>query len=200
MDNRYEQDSRQNSRNFINPNNYVNQNMKPNLSAQSGPGLGIYSGGGSSIGGGIYDQQDNRSIGSTPSKTSKFTYSEYPQIRPTNPLYTSTHTIRTSASHASRASTMNTVSRRQKYNPNAPRRLYDWRWVGALAVLIFFPTGIIAIGLAFKAKTKFKDGFIDEAKKLNNRAYVLCVVSFVLGAAWIMTAFFMMDKWPRTNG
>ncbi|CAF0989251.1 unnamed protein product [Brachionus calyciflorus] len=198
MDTRYERDSRQN---FGNTNSYVNQNqnLKPNLNSQNGPGLGIYSGG-SSIGGGLYDQQDNRSIGSTPSKISKFTYSEYPQIRPTNPLYTSTHTIKTQASHASRASTMNTVSRRQKYNPNSPRRLYDWRWVGALAALIFFPSGLIAFGLAFKARTKFKDGFIDEAKKLNNRAYALCVVSFCLGAVWIMTAFFMMDKWPRTNG
>lgn len=95
---------------------------------------------------------------------------------------------------------MNTVSRRQKYNPSAPRRLYDWRWVGALAVLIFFPTGLIAIGLAFKARTKFKDGFIDEAKKLNQRAFTMCVISFCIGVVWIMTAFFLMDRWPRTNG
>ncbi|RNA24116.1 hypothetical protein BpHYR1_036716 [Brachionus plicatilis] len=193
--NRYEQDNTPN-----NQNSYVGQNIRPNIRLQEAPGLGIYSGRESSIGDAAFDQQDNRSIGSTPSKISKFTYSEYPQIRPTNPLYTSTHTIKTSASHASRASTMNTVSRRQKYNPNAPRRLYDWRWVGALAVLLFFPTGIIAFGLAFKARTKFKDGFIDEAKKLNNRAYALCVVSFCLGVAWILTAFFAMDQWPRTNG
>jgi uncharacterized membrane protein YhaH (DUF805 family) len=95
---------------------------------------------------------------------------------------------------------MNTVSRRQKYNPNAPRRIHDWRWVGALAVLCFFPTGIIAIGLAIKARTKFEDGFIDEAKKLNKRALFFCVVSFVLGATWILVAFFSMDMWPRTYG
>ena len=95
---------------------------------------------------------------------------------------------------------MNTVSRRQKYNPNMPRRISDWRWVGALAVLLFFPTGIIAIGLAIKALTKFEDGFIDEAKKLNKRALIFCIVSFVCGLAWILTAFFVMDKWPRTNG
>ena len=95
---------------------------------------------------------------------------------------------------------MNTVSRRQKYNPNMPRRISDWRWVGALAVLLFFPTGIIAIGLAIKARTKFEDGFIDEAKKLNKRSLIFCIVSFVCGLAWILTAFFLMDKWPRTNG
>lgn len=194
--NRYEQDNTRN-----NQNSYVGQAVKPNIRlAQTGPGLGIYSGRESSIGDDGFDQPDNRSIGSTPSKISKFTYSEYPQIRPTNPLYTSTYTIKTSASHASRASTMNTVSRRQKYNPNAPRRLYDWRWIGALSVLLFFPTGIIAFGLALKARTKFKDGFIDEAKKLNKRAYILCVISFILGVAWILTAFFAMDRWPRTNG
>ena len=125
---------------------------------------------------------------------------EYPQIRPTNPLYTSTATIKTATSAVSKASTMNTVSRRQKYNPNSPRRIHDWRWVGALAVLCFFPTGIIAIGLAIKARTKFEDGFIDEAKKLNKRALFFCVVSFILGATWILVAFFSMDMWPRTYG
>ena len=100
----------------------------------------------------------------------------------------------------SRASTMNTVSKRQKYNPNAPRRISDWRWVGALAVLLFFPTGVIAMGLAIKAQTKFHDGFIDEAKKLNYRAFVMCVISFALAVAWILTMFFLVDKWPRTNG
>jgi hypothetical protein len=104
------------------------------------------------------------------------------------------------ASVASRVSTMNTVSRRRKYNPNAPRRISDWRWVAALALLLFFPTGIIAIGLAFKARTKFEDGFIEEAKKLNKRAFIFCVVSFIFALAWILTTFFLVDKWPRTNG
>ncbi len=128
---------------------------------------------------------------------------EYPQIKPTNPLYTSTNTIKTAASavsRTSRASTMNTVSRRQKYNPNKPRRIYDWRWVSALAVLLFFPTGLIAIGLAIKARTKFEDGFIDQAKVLNKRSFLFCIISFVCGLAWLLTAFFLMDKWPRTNG
>jgi hypothetical protein len=35
---------------------------------------------------------------------------------------------------------------------------------------------------------------------LNKRSFALCLVSFFLGAVWIMTAFFMMDIWPRTNG
>jgi hypothetical protein len=69
-----------------------------------------------------------------------------------------------------------------------------------LAVLLFFPTGIIAFGLSFKARTKFKDGFIEEAKTLNKRAYAFCIISFICGLAWILTAFFLMDRWPRTNG
>lgn len=158
---------------------------------------------GTNTGIGNFHDLDNKSVSSTPSKISKFTYSEYPQIRPTNPLYQSTNTIKTATSHASRASrasTMNTVSRRQKYNPNAPRRIYDWRWVSALAVLLFFPTGLIAIGLAIKAQIKFNDGFIDESKKLNKRAFIMCIFSFILGLAWILTMFFLVDKWPRTNG
>lgn len=146
---------------------------------------------------------DRQSIGTTQSKASKMTYSEYPQIRPTNPMYTSTNTIKTgvsAASRTSRASTMNTVSRRQKYNPNAPRRIHDYRWMGALAMLLFFPTGFIAIGLAFKARTKFADGFIDAAKKLNGRAFFFCVLSYIIGAVWLLAVFFWMDKWPRTNG
>lgn len=126
--------------------------------------------------------------------------SEYPQIRPTNPLYTSTHTIKTGTSAVSRGTTLNTVSRRQKYNPNKPRPLHDWRWTAALAVLLFFPTGLIALGLAIKAQTKFADGFIDEAKKLNKRAFAILILSFILAFVWIMVAFFMIDKWPRTYG
>ena len=136
-----------------------------------------------------------------------FVFKEYPQIRPTNPLYTSQASIagktlaaQSGVSRVSRASTMNTVSRRQKYNPNAPRRISDWRWISALAVLLFFPTGVIALGLAFKARTKFEDGFIDEARKLNKRSMLFCIASFLIGVAWILTAFFIMDKWPRTNG
>lgn len=143
---------------------------------------------------------DNRSIASTPSKISKFTYSEYPQIRPTNPLYTSTATIKTGTSAVSRGTTLNTVSRRQKYNPNQPRRIKDWRWASALATLLFFPTGLIALGLAIKAQTKFGDGFIDEAKKLNKRAFAILVFSFICAFVWLLVAFFFMDKWPRTYG
>jgi hypothetical protein len=178
-------------------NNTLSNNNNNN---NTGNDVGYYSTGNfrdsSIVGGGKYEP-DNRSIGS---KTSKFTYSEYPQIRPTNPLYTSTATIKTSGSAMSRGTTINTVSRRQKYNPKAPRRIYDWRWTGALAALLFFPTGLIALGLAFKARTKFDDGFIDDAKKLNKRAFNLCLVSFFFAAAWLLTAFFLMDIWPRTNG
>lgn len=159
---------------------------------------------GSIAGTGIgFNDLDNKSVSSKQSKLSKFTYSEYPQIKPTNPLYNSTNTLKTAASQASRASrasTMNTVSRRQKYNPNQPRRIQDLRWTSALAVLFFFPSGLISLGLAIKAQTKFNDGFIDEAKKLNRRAFIVSSLSFFFGAVWILTMFFLVDKWPRTNG
>lgn len=209
-----------NSRNNTNTNNSMTSNNMPVINARNdfgtNPGLmNLYGGvGGDSVGGfysngvgaggpGSNVDADNKSIVSTPSRISKFTYSEYPQIKPTNPLYQSTNTIKTAASavsRTSRASTMNTVSRRQKYNPNKPRRIHDWRWVSALAVLLFFPTGLIAIGLAIKARTKFDDGFIDQAKVLNKRAFLFCIISFTFGVAWLLTAFFLMDKWPRTNG
>jgi hypothetical protein len=67
-------------------------------------------------------------------------------------------------------------------------------------VLFFFPTGLIALGLAIKAQTRFTDGFIAEAKKLNKRSFWLCIVSFVFGIGWLFGLFFGTDKWPRTNG
>ena len=74
-----------------------------------------------------------------------FCFIEYPQIRPTNPLYTSTATIKTHVSASSHGSTINTVSRRSKFNPAAPKPIHDWRWLSALAILLFFPTGIITL-------------------------------------------------------
>jgi hypothetical protein len=121
-------------------------------------------------------------------------------VRPTNPLYTSTATIKTHASAVSRGSTLNTVSRREKYNPAAPRRLHDWRWLSGLSTLLFFPTGLLALGLAIKARSKFRDGFINEAKKLNKRSVTLCIISILCGLAWLLGLFFGVDRWPRTNG
>ena len=66
-------------------------------------------------------------------------------------------------------------------------------------MMIYF-LGIIALGLAIKARSKFYDGFISEAKKLNYRALVLCIISMVCGLAWLLGLFFGVDKWPRTNG
>lgn len=59
---------------YPNQNSYINQRLNVNPGPGSGPGMGYYSTGGSSIGGGGFEQ-DNRSIASTPSKISKFTYS-----------------------------------------------------------------------------------------------------------------------------
>lgn len=34
------------------------------------------------------------------------------------------------------------VNRRQKFDPQAPRRLTDWRWLAILCIILFFPIGM----------------------------------------------------------
>ncbi|CAF0749870.1 unnamed protein product [Didymodactylos carnosus] len=144
---------------------------------------------------------DTKSVGSKTSRTSKLTYSEYPQVRPTNPLYSSTFTIRTLSSGISNASsTATVVERRKKFDPSAPKLPSDWRWFAVLCIFLFPPIGLIAFGLARKAQKKSKDGFIDESNKLNKRALILCIISVIFGVALILGLLFGMDSWPRTNG
>jgi len=72
---------------------------------------------------------------------------EYPQVRPTNPLYSSQSTIKTQGSNAhvgavpSSKSSATLVNRRQKFDPQAPRRPSDWRWLAILCIILFFPLG-----------------------------------------------------------
>ncbi len=69
-------------------------------------------------------------------------YLEYPQVRPTNPLYSSTFTIRTLSSAVSNASsTATVVERRKKFDPRLPKRPSDWRWFSVLCIFLFPPTG-----------------------------------------------------------
>ncbi|CAF1311700.1 unnamed protein product [Adineta ricciae] len=147
---------------------------------------------------------DQRSQGSIPSRVSR--YSEYPQVRPTNPLYSSQSTIRTQGSqpHANGAvsskSSATLVNRRQKFDPQAPRRPSDWRWLAILCIILFFPLGLFAFAFARKAQNKFRDGFVIESHTLNKRALVLCIISILCGIALIIGLLFGFDAWPRTNG
>jgi hypothetical protein len=146
---------------------------------------------------------------------------EYPQVRPTNPLYSSTFTIRTLSSAVSNASsTATVVERRKKFDPRLPKRPSDWRWFAVLCIFLFPPTGknqlrnmifnrilfflfcvgLIAFGLARKAQVKCKDGFLDEARKLNKRALILCIASVICGVALLLGFFYGFDSWPRSNG
>ncbi|CAF1172233.1 unnamed protein product [Adineta ricciae] len=146
---------------------------------------------------------DTKSVGSKSvgSRTSKLTYSEYPQVRPTNPLYSSTFTIRTLSSGISNvSSTATVVERRKKFDPQLPKRPSDWRWFAALCIFLFPPTGLIAFGLARKAQMKCKDGFLDQSRKLNKRALALCITSVICGVALMLGFFYGLDSWPRTNG
>jgi len=74
-------------------------------------------------------------------------FKEYPQVRPTNPLYSSQSTIRTqgstpqAAAASSSKSSATLVNRRQKFDPQAPRRPSDWRWLAILCIILFFPLG-----------------------------------------------------------
>ncbi len=75
-------------------------------------------------------------------------FEEYPQVRPTNPLYSSQSTIRTQGSNPqpgvapSSKSSATLVNRRQKFDPQAPRRPSDWRWLAILCIILFFPLGM----------------------------------------------------------
>lgn len=73
---------------------------------------------------------------------------EYPQVRATNPLYSSQSTIKTHGSNGqaggvpSSKSSATLVNRRQKFDPQAPRRPTDWRWLAILCIILFFPVGM----------------------------------------------------------
>ncbi|CAF3024600.1 unnamed protein product [Rotaria socialis] len=146
---------------------------------------------------------DTKSVGSksTSSRTSKLTYSEYPQVRPTNPLYSSTFSIRTHSSAISNMSKTSTVvERRKKFDPHTPKHPDDWRWFAVLCIFLCPLIGPIAYGLAFKAQVKFRDGFTDESRKLNSRALILCIISVILGVGILLGLLFAFDSWPRSNG
>jgi len=149
-------------------------------------------------------ENDQRSQGSVPSRASR--YSEYPQVRPTNPLYASQSTLRTQGSNPqagggpSSKSSATLVNRRQKFDPQAPRRPSDWRWLAILCIILFFPIGMFAFAFARKAQNKFSDGFVMDAHKLNKRALILCIISIMCGVALIIGLLFAFDAWPRTNG
>lgn len=128
-----------------------------------------------------------------------FDFAEYPQVRATNPLYTSRSTIQTQSLSTSRTSAT-LVNRRQKFDPQAPRRPSDWRWLSILCIILFFPLGLFAYAFARKAQLKFRDGFIFDAEKFNRRALILCILSILCGVALIIGLLFGFDAWPRTNG
>lgn len=78
-----------------------------------------------------------------------FLFQEYPQVRPTNPIYSSQSTLRTQGSNPapmrgvpSSKSSATLVNRRQKFDPQAPRRPSDWRWLAILCIILFFPLGL----------------------------------------------------------
>jgi hypothetical protein len=74
-------------------------------------------------------------------KCYSFVYIEYPQVRPTNPLYTSRSTVKTQSSNLKSSATL--VNRRQKFDPQAPRRPSDWQWLAILCIILFFPIGML---------------------------------------------------------
>ena len=148
-----------------------------------------------------------------------FCFEEYPQVRPTNPYYTNRSTVKTSSSNARSSATL--VNRRQKFDPQAPRRPNDWRWLTILCIILFFPlgmfirslisisssiclfcytSGLFAFAFARKAQRRFRDGFISEAHQLNKRALILSILSILFGSALIIGLLFGFDAWPRTNG
>ncbi|CAF3725352.1 unnamed protein product [Rotaria sp. Silwood1] len=147
------------------------------------------------------NENDQRSHSSVPSRISR--YLEYPQIRPTNPFYLSQSTFKIQGSNPLSSvskSSATLVNRRQKFDPQAPRRPSDWRWLSILCIILFFPLGLFAFAFARKAQIKFRNGFILDSHKLNNYALILCILSILCGIALIIGLLFGFDAWPRTNG
>ncbi len=75
-----------------------------------------------------------------------FILKEYPQVQPTNPLYSSRSTVKTQGSSPHESNTRSSatlVNRRQKFDPQAPRRPSDWRWLAILCIILFFPLGML---------------------------------------------------------
>ncbi|CAF2837590.1 unnamed protein product [Rotaria sp. Silwood2] len=146
-------------------------------------------------------ENDQRSHSSVPSRISR--YLEYPQVRPTNPLYLSQSTFKTQGSNplpSVSKSSATLVNRRQKFDPQAPRRPSDWRWLAILCIILFFPLGLFAFAFARKSQIKFRNGFIIDSHKLNNYALIFCILSILCGIALIIGLLFGFDAWPRTNG
>ncbi|KAI3388533.1 hypothetical protein SNEBB_008878 [Seison nebaliae] len=147
--------------------------------------------------------------GSMYSNGSRLTYSHYPQVRPTNPLYSSNMTIATlktgvsAGTYMSRGSLASSITssrmRKRKFDPNLPAPPSDWRWFASLCILLFFPTGIIAFLFALKAKRKYEDGFISVSYKLSRMSFIFCGLSFVGGLTWILTVFYILEPWSRAN-
>ncbi|CAF1183422.1 unnamed protein product [Rotaria sp. Silwood1] len=147
------------------------------------------------------NENDQQSHSSVPSRISR--YLEYPQIRPTNPFYLSQSTFKIQGSNPLSSvskSSATLVNRRQKFDPQAPRRPSDWRWLSILCIILFFPLGLFAYAFAHKAQVKFRNGFILDSHKLNNYALILCILSILCGIALIIGLLFGFDAWPRTNG
>ena len=108
------------------------------------------------------------------------------------------------------------VNRRQKFDPQAPRRPSDWRWLAILCIILFFPlgkystesninlillvSGLFAFAFATKAQRKFRDGFVVESHQLNKRALILSILSILCGIALFIGLLFGFDAWPRSNG
>ena len=74
-----------------------------------------------------------------------FFYEEYPQVQPNNPLYSNRSTVKTEGSSSQPSNSRSSatlVNRRQKFDPQAPRRPSDWRWLAILCIILFFPLGM----------------------------------------------------------
>ena len=69
---------------------------------------------------------------------------EYPQVHPTNPIYSTQSSAERPGSDrtpSNSRSSATLVSRRQKFDPRRSRRPSDWRGLSILSIILFFPTG-----------------------------------------------------------
>ncbi|KAI3378122.1 hypothetical protein SNEBB_005759 [Seison nebaliae] len=135
-------------------------------------------------------------------------YSNYPKVRPNNPIYhgSSTGSKTNSKSSVFKQSTIITdlrpVTKPTTYDIRTQnfRRVpppADYRCLSFLAILMFFPLGIPGFLYAKKARRKYNDGFVKESHRFSKLSLICIILAICCGLVWIFGIAFGLEPWQR---